>query len=153
MAPRLKVFTWSDGFHSHPVAVSSRAKALAAWEVRQDLFGSGLAQEITSGPDFEAAMASPGVVLKRGEAIDAGKIDRSKKTRRPTGPTAAQKAKVRDLEAELETLDVAFEAGAQARAKAREAIDQEEAADREVYERDRLSVRRKLTAARRAIKS
>jgi len=30
-APR--VFTWSDGLHAYTVAVSSKAKALAAWGV------------------------------------------------------------------------------------------------------------------------
>nr|WP_314435032.1 hypothetical protein [uncultured Brevundimonas sp.] len=45
MAPRLKVFRWSDGFHAYSVAVSSRPKALSAWGSGQDLFATGLAAE------------------------------------------------------------------------------------------------------------
>ena len=53
MAARLKVFTWSDGFHAFTVAASSRPKALAAWGVGQDLFKSGLARQIEQGPDHD----------------------------------------------------------------------------------------------------
>ena len=35
MAPRLKVFFTSDGLTDYVVAVSSKAKALAAWGVRR----------------------------------------------------------------------------------------------------------------------
>ncbi len=45
MAPRLKVFEWSDGFHRFTVAAASRPKALAAWGIHQDIFASGLARE------------------------------------------------------------------------------------------------------------
>lgn len=153
MAPRLKVFTWSDGFHAYPVAVSSRAKALAAWGVEQDLFGTGLAHEIRSGPDFDAALAAPGEVLKRGEAIEAGKLSRAAQPRKPKDATAAQKAKVRDLEARLDTLDDVFASGEEERAKARDALEQEDAAARDRYERDRSALRRKLETARRAMKT
>ena len=151
MAPRLKVFTWSDGFHSHPVAVSSRPKALAAWGVGQDLFKSGYAREVTSGPDYDAAMASPGQVMRRGEAIDVGKIEPARKSRKPAGPTAAQTAKVKTLEADLAALDLAFQdeaakletARAQLEDKARRAANQ--------HERARATLRRKLSRAREAI--
>ncbi len=74
MAPRLKVFRWSDGFHALSVAATSRRKALQAWGSRQDLFASGLAEEISEGPDHEAALARPGQVVERGLAVDVGKI-------------------------------------------------------------------------------
>ena len=74
MAARLKVFTWSDGFHAFTVAASSRPKALEAWGSRQDLFATGLASELSGGPDYEAALAAPGEVIQRGQAIDVGKI-------------------------------------------------------------------------------
>ena len=73
MAKRLKVFTWSDGFHAFTVAVSSRPKALEAWGSKQDLFATGLASELSGGPDYEAALAAPGEVIERGLAIDVGK--------------------------------------------------------------------------------
>ena len=65
LAAPLKVFEWSDGVHTYTVAVSSRAKALAAWGVRQDLFASGTAREHAESPDAEAARAHPGQIVKR----------------------------------------------------------------------------------------
>ncbi|MBJ7319248.1 MAG: hypothetical protein JHC96_10650 [Brevundimonas sp.] len=65
MAPRLKVFTWSDGFHAFTVAASSRPKALEAWGAKQDLFATGLASQLSGGPDHDAALAAPGEVIWR----------------------------------------------------------------------------------------
>ena len=78
MAAKLKVFTWSDGFHAFTVATSSRPKALEAWGSKQDLFATGLASQLSGGPDYEAALASPGEVIERGLAIDVGKIGKAK---------------------------------------------------------------------------
>lgn len=152
MAPRLKVFTWSDGFHSHPVAVSSRAKALAAWGVEQDIFKSGFAREVTSGPDYEAAMASPGQVMRRGEAIDIGKITPAARPAKQTGPTKAQAAKVKALESELEALDIAWSAETSKLEKRREALEREIQQAGERHERARDAVKRRLATARRAIR-
>lgn len=102
--PRLKVFRWSDGFHAYSVAVSSRHKALEAWGSKQDLFSTGLASEIRDGPDFEAAMKSPGEVVKRGEAVDLGKITKAPKPRAAKGPSAAKKRKIEALERALEDI-------------------------------------------------
>lgn len=101
MATKLKVFTWSDGFHAFTVAASSRPKALAAWGVDQDLFQTGLAHEVAEGADREAALASPGAVISRGLAVDVGKAE----TRKPKPENARAKARLKALEAELETLD------------------------------------------------
>ncbi len=65
MAPRLKLFEWSDGFHTFTVATSSRPKALAAWGSGQDLFATGLAKEVDDSPDADAAKASPDTVIER----------------------------------------------------------------------------------------
>jgi len=73
MAPKLKVFEWSDGFHRFTVAATSRPKALAAWGIQQDIFASGLAREAPEAEDAEAARARPGVVVERGLAVDVGK--------------------------------------------------------------------------------
>jgi hypothetical protein len=64
MARKLKVFTWSDGFHSHTVAAPSRAKALEVWGLKRDIFKDGLASEIESGPSHDAALAAPGSVIQ-----------------------------------------------------------------------------------------
>ncbi|HWW12411.1 MAG TPA: hypothetical protein VN018_07835 [Brevundimonas sp.] len=151
MAPRLKVFTWSDGFHSHPVAVSSRAKALAAWGVEQDLFKSGYAREVTAGPDYEAAMASPGEVMRRGEAIDVGKVSPTRKPSKPAGPTAAQKAKVKKLEADLAELDLAWQAEEAELSEAREMLERKARQAADQHQRARATLRQKLSSARKAI--
>jgi len=105
MAPRLKVFTWSDGFHAFTVATSSRPKALEAWGSKQDLFATGLASELSGGPDYEAALASPGEVIERGLAIDIGKITKAPKPKKADGPSKAKREKIARLEAAIEDLD------------------------------------------------
>jgi len=62
---RLKVFQAPFGFYDTIVAVPSRAAALRAWETRQDLFAYGQAHEIDDPVAVAAAVAQPGVVLKR----------------------------------------------------------------------------------------
>lgn len=101
MAPRLKVFRWSDGFHAYSVAVSSRPKALSAWGSDQDLFATGLASEIKDGPDYDAALKAPGEVIRRGEVVDVGKIEKARKPVGPKPPSAAQVRKVQALEEAL----------------------------------------------------
>lgn len=107
MAPRLKVFTWSDGFHAFSVATSSRPKALEAWGSKQDLFATGLASELSGGPDYGAALASPGEVVERGLTIDIGKISKPK-PRVSAGPSKAAREKAAKLEATLERLDADY---------------------------------------------
>ena len=104
MAAKLKVFTWSDGFHAFTVATSSRPKALEAWGSKQDLFATGLASQLSGGPDYEAALASPGEVVERGLAIDVGKIGKAKPAK-PRGPSKAKAAKIEKLQAALAELD------------------------------------------------
>jgi len=104
MAVKLKVFTWSDGFHAFTVATTSRPKALEAWGSKQDLFATGLASQLSGGPDYEAAMASPGEVIERGLAIDVGKFARAKSAK-ARGPSKAKAAKIEKLQAALADLD------------------------------------------------
>src|SRR5205823_4792364 len=65
MPPRLKVFVTSDGLTDYVVATSSKAKALAAWGVRQDVFKEGLARETDEPALVAEASAQPGQVLRR----------------------------------------------------------------------------------------
>ncbi|MFN3877248.1 MAG: hypothetical protein ACK4MH_02590 [Brevundimonas sp.] len=108
MAPRLKVFTWSDGFRAFSVATSSRPKALEAWGSKQDLFAAGLASELSGGPDYDAAVASPGEVVERGLTIDIGKISK-RKPRTSAAPSKAKREKIAKLEAALERLDADYQ--------------------------------------------
>jgi hypothetical protein len=152
MAPRLKVFATSDGLTDYVVAVSSKAKALAAWGVRQDLFKEGAAREVDDPALVKAALAQPGEVLRK-PAGTRGQLARMKpvKAAKPAGPSKAALKKVADLEKRLQALDTAHDK-ARARIEARraaltreaEALDADHAAERERFEAA-------LSAARRAL--
>lgn len=105
MAARLKVFTWSDGFHAFTVAVSSRPKALEAWGSKQDLFKTGLASELSGGPDYDAALRTPGEVVQRGLAIDVGNIRNEPSSKKTGHSNKAKKARIDKLETDLAALD------------------------------------------------
>ena len=152
MAPRLNVFSWSNGFHAFTVAVSSRPKALAAWGVEQDLFATGLARELTSGPDYEAALAAPGEVIRRGEAIDRGALSKPAPALARRGPTPAQLQRVERLEADLAALDVARQAEEAATDDARRALEAQAEAQAAAYERDRAALLKRLEAARKSVR-
>ena len=98
---KLKVFTWSDGFHAYTVATTSRAKALAAWGVTRDLFKDGDASELSAGVDRDAALAQPGETIRRGLSVDVGKVSPVK---RPKTPSRTDLARVAKLERELADL-------------------------------------------------
>lgn len=127
MAPRLKVFTWSDGFHAFSVATSSRPKALEAWGSKQDLFATGLASELSGGPDYEAALATPGEVVERGLTIDIGKISKAK-TKTSVAPSKARREKVAKLEAALEALDGDHQAASAELEAKQQALNEQRAA-------------------------
>jgi len=63
--PRLKVFRAHQGFYDSIVAVTSQKKALAAWGAKPTLFSQGFAKETHDADAVEAALAQPGVVLRR----------------------------------------------------------------------------------------
>ena len=63
--PKLKVFRAHQGFYDSIVAATSRPKALAAWGAKPTLFSQGFAKETKDADAVEAALAQPGVVLRR----------------------------------------------------------------------------------------
>ncbi len=65
MARPLKVFQAHLGFYDTAVAAPSRAEALKAWGSRQNLFREGVASETKDAQAVTAALAKPGVVLRR----------------------------------------------------------------------------------------
>jgi hypothetical protein len=112
--PRLKVFQAHIGFHDLIVAAASQAKALAAWGGKPTEFQYGFAKETKDAQAVEAALAQPGVVLKRphgskgiykveADAPKAPRLSKAQKTkqskreaeRKKKLAAAAQKAKVR----------------------------------------------------------
>lgn len=65
MMPRLKVFQAHLGFYDAIVAAPSQKAAIAAWGAPQAEFRKGFAT-VTDDPDaVKAALAQPGVVLRR----------------------------------------------------------------------------------------
>jgi hypothetical protein len=156
MAPRLKVFTWSDGFHAFSVAASSRPKALAAWGMERDIFSSGLAREIFEGPDYEAALAQPGEVIQRGLAVDIGEVAPRRPTKRPAAakaarPSKAAREKVRKLEAELKSLERAQSAERRELEAQAARIAREQAHLQSRQEQAREALLKRLKAARSAV--
>ena len=63
--PRLKVFQAHLGFFDTVVAAPSQKAALEAWGSRQNLFHDGTARVAADVDAIKAALAKPGVVLKR----------------------------------------------------------------------------------------
>jgi len=176
MAPRLKVFVTSDGLTDYVVATTSKAKALAAWGIRQDIFKEGLAHE-TDDPELAAAAsAQPGEVLRRPaagraelarlkaaprKAAKAGPraekseprpaLERFKPPPKPKGPSKAALKKVAELESRLAKANAEYE-----QAKFKLARDRAELERREkALDADHAAQRRKLdaalSAARRAL--
>ncbi len=112
MAPRLKVFVTSDGFTDYVVATSSKAKALAAWGLRQDVFKEGRAQE-TDDPDLiAAATAQPDQVLRRpaGTRGELAALKPPPKPKPKAGPSKAALKKVGDLEARIAAAEAQHQA-------------------------------------------
>ncbi|KQS54313.1 hypothetical protein ASG17_11750 [Brevundimonas sp. Leaf363] len=146
MAARLKVFSWSDGFHAYTVAASSRPKALAAWGSEQDLFQTGLAHEITEGPDVDAALKSPGEVIKRGEAVDIGEA--APLRRRPDAAARKAEVKLAALKADLEALDARHAEEQADLTERRKALDTEAAVLDAAQAKARAALLAKIKAAR-----
>lgn len=61
----LKVYRTAIGFHDAYVAAPSQKAALEAWGSDKDLFGRGAAELVTDKKLAEAALAQPGVVIRR----------------------------------------------------------------------------------------
>jgi hypothetical protein len=62
---KLKVFQAQFGFYDTVVAAPSQVAALRAWDTRQDLFASGDAKPTADEAAVAAAIAHPGIPLRR----------------------------------------------------------------------------------------
>lgn len=150
MARALKVFSYSDGFHSWTVAATSRAKALEAWGVKRDLFKDGSAVEAKDGPDKEAALKAPGELIERGLSVDIGKVEKTKapKAAKTRGPSANDVARVELMEEELAQLDAAQAEETEALEARRAELEREARALEKRQSKTRDALRAKLKAAR-----
>jgi small-conductance mechanosensitive channel len=151
MAARLKVFVSSDGLTDYVVAVSSRAKALAAWGVRQDLFKEGVAKETDDAALRAEALAEPGVVLRRpaGSREALAKLKPVKRTK-PRGPSKAALRKVAVLEQRLQKLESEAAAIEAQRSEALAAVEAKARTRRDAVTAQRRALKERLKQARRA---
>ena len=151
MPPRLKVFVTSDGLTDFAVATSSKAKALAAWGVRQDVFKEGRAHETDDPELVAAATARPGEVLRR-PAGSRGELASLKpvKAPKPKGPSQAALKKIATLEAQLAALDDGRQQAKAKLAQERDELDRRAEAQEADYAKKRVKLETALSAARRA---
>ena len=155
---RLKVFQTTSGFFETVVAAPSQKAALEAWGVRQNLFGEGMASVTEDAKAVSAALAHPGVVLRRAvgskgafeldasepptlpKAVKGGKQITPKPDRGPLD--AAQRA--------IDALERERTAKLQELADRRQALDDEEDAAERDYRQGRTQLGQRLDAARTA---
>lgn len=92
-ARHLKVFQAQFGFYDTVVAAPSRAAALRAWGMHQDLFSSGQARETTDEASVAAALAHPETPLRRAVGSeDAFELEPSSLPKVPDAPKQRRKA-------------------------------------------------------------
>lgn len=70
MPPKLKVYQTSQGFYDLAIAAPSMKAALEAWGANNNLFHQGFARESDDSKVIAAAMAKPGIVLRRAVGSD-----------------------------------------------------------------------------------
>ena len=152
MAARLKVFVTSDGLTDYVVAVSSKAKALAAWGSHQDLFKTGNAHETDDPALVKAATAQPGEVLRRpaGTRGELAKLKPPKKAK-PAGPSKAALKKVAELEKRIAALDMAHDRSRRRLEEQRARIDRELEGLEADHAAERARFEAALSAARQAL--
>lgn len=159
-AVHLKVFATRIGVRDWVVAVPSRKAALAAWDVRENLFASGAAREVKDPHWIEAALKSPGVpVAAPGQVVtipDAGKVvslHRDRARAKASAP-APEKKKDRSTLDAAETALAKFQKDA-ARKRAsierrrRDLEEEAEALERELT-RDQKALEARVERERRA---
>lgn len=151
MATRLKVFITTDGLTDYVVATSSRAKALAAWGVHQDVFKGGPAHETDDPTLIAAATAQPGEVLRRTSGTRAA-LARLKPTTtaKRGGASASQLKKIADLQAKLADLDAGHDKAATAIEQRRSDLDREEEDLHARHETQRAKLDAALNVAQQA---
>ena len=160
---RLKVFQAQLGFFETVVAAPSQAAALRAWDVHQNLFADGQARAIDDPQATEAALAHPGVPLKRAlgskdpfalEAVslpqvpDAPKRTKAKAAAPPRPP--ADRSALDAAEEALRALDADRRAEEASFRQRQDALDADRKAAQAAYVERHDAVSRALVDARAA---
>ena len=167
MAPRLKVFCTTNGLTQYVIATSSKAKALAAWGTKQDLFKDGLAAETNEAPLVEAALARPGEVITRSavdpKALEAavaaakpkkkGKGGKAEKPAKRKGPSKEAVERVQKFERKLEEHDARHKEALADVERRRADLAAEETELRGAYAARRRELKQRLEAARQTVEA
>jgi colicin import membrane protein len=93
MARKLKVFTTSAGFFDLAVSAPSMKAALEAWGAGANLFHQGFARQTDDAAIVKAAMARPGVVLRRPVGTDRPFAEEAEASGAPFEGRVAKKPK------------------------------------------------------------
>jgi type IV secretory pathway VirB10-like protein len=149
MARKLKVFTTSAGFFDLAVSAPSMKAALEAWGAGANLFHQGFARQTDDPAIVKAAMARPGVVLRRPVGTDRPFAEEAKASEAPFKGRVAKKPKVARPKAAAPKRKPAAEKPASRRVEreAARAFEQERER-RERRERQEAAARRKEAARR-----
>jgi hypothetical protein len=169
-ARKLKVFQAQFGFYDTVVAAPSKAAALRAWGIHQDIFASGQARPTEDPQAVEAALAHPETPLKRAVgskdpfALEAALPKVPDAPKRPAAK-AAPKAKLAPLpkpkppadrtaldaaEAALKKLDDARKREEAELRRRQDELDAEKAAAQAAYVEGRKAATAAVVAARQA---
>lgn len=177
MARKLKTYQTSLGFFDQAIATPSMKAALEAWGADSNLFHQGVARESDDPDVIAAAMAKPGVVLKRPVGTDepfgehanlptglghgikpTGKARKStaalkSKTVRPTDAAAERRAALAyEREESRRDLERAKqEAAAQRERKRRQAAIEKVEGDIDLAEREHAKKAAAINAERHAV--
>ena len=163
---KLKVFEAQLGFYDTVVAVPGKAAALGAWGVHQDLFAAGQARLAEDAAAVKAALAHPGVPLRRAVGSkDAFAVDPTGLPEVPDAPKKKAAAKARPqpepepepdrtaldaAETALATLEAARKREEAAFQRRQDALDAERDAAQSAYVAHRKAVAAAVAEARRA---
>ena len=172
--PRLKVFAAPFGFHDSVVAASSQAKALEAWGIRQNLFAEGRATVSEDAEAIAAALAHPGVPLRRAvgsnepfslepglpdvpdppkrKTADLKLVPKAKPPPEPVRPPPHRSA-LDAAEKALTAINARRIEDEADLARRREALEAQEAASRQRWIADRKAAEAALEKARRAYRA
>lgn len=130
---KLKVFRTVVGFHDAYVAAPTKKAALAAWGSTKDLFGRGIAEQVTDEALMAEPLAAPGKVIKRlrgTEAEQLAALPKDKPKRKaPAAPArkpAAAKALPRPSRTNLDAAEEAIAAAERKHEKALESLAERE---------------------------
>ncbi len=149
---KLKVFQSQIGFYDTVVAAPSRAAALRAWGVHQDLFANGAAHVATDATIIEAAIAHPEIPLRRAvgsteafslEPAGLPRVpDHPRKSRPQTKPAsrhqpAADRLGLDNAEAELHNLEERRKAEEAEFRRQHKELERREEAAQDAYVRDK----------------